>query len=131
MRRVAFVNSDFVKTKNNSNAGTTTRFEFRCGFMYVDCSGAIDLKSPPAGQFMRTTRCEQGDILFVLTKDDAQVMAKELVGRELTDDEIDTVKQLMEWELEGWQYTLEDAIRRAVAVSNPWEWLRRELRGRE
>lgn len=58
--------------------------------MYVDCNGAIELKSAPTGQSMRTRRSKQEEVLFLLTRDDAQVMAKELVGRGLTDDESNT-----------------------------------------
>lgn len=77
---------------------------------------------------MNTRRFKRKNVLFAVTRSDAQEVARDLLGRELTDDEIPTVKELLERGLEGWFHLLEDAIIWTHAVNDPWFWVRRELR---
>ncbi len=51
-----------------------------------------------------------------------------IYGRDLTDDEMRTVKELVRRGLEGWYYILEDAVIRTHAVNDPWYWAKRELK---
>jgi hypothetical protein len=54
------------------------------------------------------------DPLFILTEEDAQIMAGDLIGRDLTDDEMRIVRKGVESGLE-WSDVLAAAIRGAVS----------------
>ena len=58
----------------------------------------------------------EGDknVLFILTDADAQIMAKERIGRELTEDELYSVRKGLEWGLECWNEVMSVAIDEAV-----------------
>ena len=49
-------------------------------------------------------------ILFQLQDEDAQILARENIGRELTDDELERVKKLLEFGLECWGDVMITAI---------------------
>ena len=52
--------------------------------------------------------------LFVLTEEDAQILAAQMEIEPLTDDQIRRVRRGVESGLEGWSDVLEAAIREAV-----------------
>lgn len=52
--------------------------------------------------------------LFVLTEEDAQIMATQMGVETLTDDQIRRVQKGVESGLDGWSDVLEAAIREAV-----------------
>lgn len=54
------------------------------------------------------------DILFVLTKEDAQIMASETIGRKLSFMEMQYVKKGLEYGLEDWAEVMSIAIKKAV-----------------
>ena len=54
------------------------------------------------------------DILFVLTKEDAQIIAREVIGRVLSSSEIQYVKKGLEYGLEDWAEVMSIAIKRSV-----------------
>ncbi|MCD6456678.1 MAG: hypothetical protein J7K81_07835 [Methanophagales archaeon] len=49
-------------------------------------------------------------ILFLLTDEDAQILAKERIGRELSYDELERVKKGLEFGLECWEEVMITAI---------------------
>jgi len=54
-------------------------------------------------------------VLFVLTESDAQNQAGELIGRKLTEEELESVKRLFIWGLGGgWREILNFAISEGV-----------------
>lgn len=57
---------------------------------------------------------ENEDILFVLTKEDAQIIAGQLIGRKLSSQEIRYVKKGIEYGLEDWAEVMKIAIKKAV-----------------
>ena len=54
------------------------------------------------------------DALYIISVEDAQIIAKRVVGRELTKDELNKVKKGIEWGLEGWTTIVRTAIENAV-----------------
>lgn len=54
------------------------------------------------------------DILFVLTKEDALIMASETIGRKLSSMEMQYIKKGLEYGLEDWAEVMNIAIRKAV-----------------
>ena len=52
--------------------------------------------------------------LFVLTEEDAQIMAEQMGVETLTDDQIRRVRKGVESGIDGWSDVLEAAIREAV-----------------
>ena len=53
-------------------------------------------------------------VLFVLTEEDAQLMAQHHLGRNLTDEELDRVERGLEWGLTCWSEVMEVAIEEAT-----------------
>ena len=51
------------------------------------------------------------EILFVLTREDAQMMARERIGRELTNEEMHAVEKGLSAGLDGWHEIMAIAIR--------------------
>ena len=49
-------------------------------------------------------------ILFLLQDEDAQIIARAKIGRELTDDELELVKKGVEFGLECWEEVMTTAI---------------------
>lgn len=54
------------------------------------------------------------DPLFILTEEDAQIMAGDLIGRDLTGEEIRRVTKMLESGLDEWHEIMRIAIREAV-----------------
>jgi len=52
--------------------------------------------------------------LFVLMEEDAQIMARDLIGRELTPEEMRDVKKGVENGLDDWSIVMSTAIRYAA-----------------
>lgn len=57
---------------------------------------------------------KEDDILFVLTKEDAQIIAGEIIGRNLSLSEIQYVKRGLEYGLDDWTEVMRIAIKKAV-----------------
>ncbi len=57
---------------------------------------------------------KEDDILFVLTKEDAQIIAREIMGRKLSLLEIQYVKRGLEYGLDDWTEVMRIAIKKAV-----------------
>jgi chemotaxis protein CheY-P-specific phosphatase CheC len=57
---------------------------------------------------------KEDDILFVLTKEDAQIIAREIMGRKLSLLEIQYVKRGLEYGLDDWNEVMRIAIKKAV-----------------
>jgi len=57
---------------------------------------------------------EDNDILFLLTKEDAQIIAGDIIGRTLSSLEMEYVKKGLEYGLEYWADVMRIAIKRAV-----------------
>lgn len=57
-------------------------------------------------------------VLFVLTDEDAQILARDKVGRELTDDELECVKKGVEFGLECWEEVMNTAIEEVINNSS-------------
>lgn len=54
------------------------------------------------------------DALFVLTEEDAQIIAREVVGRELSSEELRYVKKGLEYGFDDWAEVMTIAIKRAI-----------------
>ena len=52
--------------------------------------------------------------LFILTEEDAQIMARDMVGRELTPEEMQVVKKGVENGLDDWSIVMSTAVRYAT-----------------
>lgn len=63
---------------------------------------------------METRLIDLDKCLFVLTFEDAQLAAKDLVGRELRDEELRDVRKGIEWGLEEWPEVMRTAILEAA-----------------
>ena len=57
---------------------------------------------------------KEDDILFMLTKEDAQIIAREIMGRKLSLLEIQYVKRGLEYGLDDWTEVMRIAIKKAV-----------------
>ena len=75
---------------------------------------------PEKAAFVKAYRAWEGkwdekpEPLFILTEEDAQIMAKELIGRELTPEEMRGVKKGVENGLDDWQIVMSAAVRYAA-----------------
>lgn len=58
------------------------------------------------------------DVLYILTKEDAQSIAKEKIGRYLSEEVLSLVKKGIESGLACWSEVMEDAIYEAVSSKN-------------
>ena len=65
---------------------------------------------------METRFINSSNCLFVLTVEDAQFAAKDLLGRELKEEELRSVRKGIEWGLEGWPEVMRSAILNAASV---------------
>lgn len=63
---------------------------------------------------METRLIDVSKCLFVLTYEDAQMAAKDLIGRDLTEEELCEVRKGMEWGLEDWPEAMRSAILNAA-----------------
>jgi len=63
---------------------------------------------------MNLERASYDTPLFTLTAEDAQIMAHDLIGRDLTAEEIRRVTKMVESGLDEWHGVMEIAIREAV-----------------
>jgi hypothetical protein len=52
--------------------------------------------------------------LFVLSAEDANVIAQKRYGRDLTEDELYDVRKMLEWGLECWYEVMVEAVDLAV-----------------
>jgi hypothetical protein len=52
--------------------------------------------------------------LFILTEEDAQIMAEDVIGRELTSEEMRGVKKGVESGLDDWSIVMSAAVRYAA-----------------
>lgn len=59
---------------------------------------------------METRLIDVSKCLFVLTYEDAQMAAKDLIGRELKEEELREVRKGIEWGLEDWPEVMRTAI---------------------
>ncbi len=54
------------------------------------------------------------DALYILTKEDAQIIARDVIGRELSSKELRYVKKGLEYGFEDWTEVMTIAIKRAI-----------------
>ncbi len=71
---------------------------------------------------METRLIDVSKCLFVLTYEDAQLAAKDLIGRDLTEEELRDVKKGMEWGLEDWPEAMHSAILNAADTGDDDLW---------
>lgn len=71
---------------------------------------------------METRLIDVSKCLFVLTYEDAQLAAKDLIGRELTEEELRDVKKGMEWGLGDWPEAMHSAILNAADTGDDDLW---------
>lgn len=57
------------------------------------------------------------DALFVLTKEDAQFMARDMIGRELSSEELRYVKKGLEYGLWDWADVITISIKEAIEAA--------------
>ena len=63
---------------------------------------------------METRLIDPDKCLFVLTFEDAQLAAKDLIGRKLTEEELRDVRKGIEWGLGDWPGAMHSAILNAA-----------------
>jgi len=68
---------------------------------------------------MNLERASRDELLFGLTESDVQIMAEDVAGRYLTDEEMARVRKGLNAGLDGWQPVMETAIREAVKERDP------------
>ena len=67
---------------------------------------------------MNTRLIDLNKCLFVLIYEDAQFTAKDIIGRELTEEELSNIRKGIEWGLECWPDVMRTAVRNVAGVDN-------------
>ncbi|HHE37398.1 MAG TPA: hypothetical protein ENL20_02365 [Candidatus Cloacimonetes bacterium] len=62
---------------------------------------------------------KDNDVLFILTNEDAQIVSRDLIGRDLSSTEMQYVKKGLEYGLDDWAEVMRISIKNAVEFVNP------------